>query len=136
MILVDTSVLVDYFRGNENPPVLLFGQVLDRFIPFGICNFVYQELLQGARSHAELEKLDAYLETLRFFELRYGRESFRDAATLNLVCRSRGVTVRSTIDLLIAQIAIENDLYLLHNDSDFDNIRSVLPVLKTYRPAG
>jgi len=52
---------------------------------------------------------------------------------LNFVCRKSGITVRSTIDLLIAQIAIENNLFLLHSDKDFDFIASVIKELKIYK---
>jgi len=47
-------------------------------------------------------------------------------------CREKGVTVRSTVDLLIAEIAIENDLYLFHNDNDYTNIAKVYKNLKIY----
>ena len=48
------------------------------------------------------------------------------------MCRKQGYTIRSTIDLIIAQIAIENDLFLLHNDRYFDNISQVIKELKIY----
>jgi predicted nucleic acid-binding protein len=47
-------------------------------------------------------------------------------------CRKKGITIRSTIDLIIAEIAIENDLYLFHNDNDFTNISKVYKNLKIY----
>lgn len=48
------------------------------------------------------------------------------------VCRRKGITVRSSIDLLIAETAIENDLYLLHNDADYINIAGIFTELKLY----
>jgi predicted nucleic acid-binding protein len=47
-------------------------------------------------------------------------------------CRKKGITVRSAIDLLIAETAIENDLYLFHNDNDYTNISKVYNILKMY----
>ena len=57
MILVDTSVLIDYLRGRENNKVDLFRRILDRGIPYGISSEIYMEILQGARSDWEFETL-------------------------------------------------------------------------------
>ncbi len=132
MILVDTSVLVDYFRGSENGFVRALDRIFETRIPYGINDFIYQELLQGARTPEEFRTLKTYLETIPFYSLRHGKESYERAAYLNLRCRVSGVTIRSTIDLLVAETAIENDLYLLHNDRDFINMSSIVPDLKLY----
>ena len=89
-------------------------------------------MLQGARNEAEFNKLKKYLETLDFYELTNGRSSCEKAAYMKLLCRKSGVTVRSTIDLLIAQTAIEHGIPLLHNDSDFDHIAEVMKGLLIY----
>jgi predicted nucleic acid-binding protein len=52
---------------------------------------------------------------------------------MNFTCRRAGITIRSTIHLLIAQTAIENNLYLLHKDEDFTNIAKIIPELKIYK---
>ena len=132
MILVDTSVLVDYFKGNENPSVRALEKILEDGIPYGINDFIYQELLQGSRTIEEFQVQKEYLETIPFYYLQYGKESYEKAAFLNVQCRRGGVTIRSTIDLLIAEIAIENSLYLLHNDKDFENVGKIIPELKIY----
>jgi predicted nucleic acid-binding protein len=93
---------------------------------------VYQELLQGARNDKEYKLLKEYLNTLPFYELRYGKQSFENAAILYTNCRKKGITIRSTLDLLIAEIAIENDLYLLHDDNDFENLSKVYKNLMMY----
>lgn len=133
MILLDTSVLINYFRNIQNESVSLLDEIIDRKIPFGICDFVYQELLQGTRTEKEFNTLKEYLETIPFYYLNHGKESYEKAALLNFVCRKSGITVRSTIDLLIAQIAIENKLFLLHSEKEFDLIASVVGELKIYR---
>jgi predicted nucleic acid-binding protein len=131
MILVDTSVLIGYFRGAAGPHYDKMNYLIDNDIPYGICNYVYQELLQGAANRHDYDSLKEYLSTLPFYDLLCGKESFEDAAYMYKNCRKRGITVRSTIDLLIAQIAIENNLFLFHNDNDFTNI-SKLTELKIY----
>ena len=133
MILLDTSVLINYFRNSQDKSVTLLDEIIDRKIPYGICDFVYQELLQGTRTEKEFNTLKEYLESIPFYYLNYGKESYEKAAMLNFVCRKSGITVRSTIDLLIAQIAIENNLFLLHSDKDFDFIASVIKELKIYK---
>lgn len=132
MILLDTSVLIDYFKGEYSHKVQLFDEIIENNVAFGICPFVYQEILQGAKTQKEFDMLKAYLQPLPFYGLKFGRNSFEQAAILNFRCRRSGVTIRSTIDLLITQIAIENDLFLLHNDKDFDFIANTIPDLKIY----
>ncbi|HRS05264.1 MAG TPA: VapC toxin family PIN domain ribonuclease [Treponema sp.] len=103
---------------------------MDRNIPYGICNFVYQEVLQGAKTEKDFSMLKEYLATLPFYYLNHEKESFEKAAYITFMCRKSGITIRNTIDVLIAQIAIENKLYLLHNDRDFDHMASVVKELK------
>lgn len=130
MILVDTSVLIDYLKGVSNRKTALFQEVLDRGLPYGICDIVYLEVLQGARDEREYWELREYLESLRFYDLLFGRTSYERTARIHFDCRRAGRTIRGTIDLIIAQTAIENGLYLLHNDSDFDTISEVDEDLK------
>lgn len=132
MILVDTSVLIAYFKGSDNEAVKKFEDVLTGNIPFGINNYIYQELLQGVSSEKDFNKLKDYLETQRFYELKNGRKSYEESAVMYYKCRKAGVTIRSTIDFLIVQTAIENNLLLLHNDNDFILISKVIREFKTY----
>ena len=128
MILVDTSVLIDYFKGAENRPVKKFHQILESHIPFGISHLIYMEVLQGSQTDRDFNLLKKYLITQTFYELKNGRESYTEAARMYLKLRKKGVTVKSTIDCLIARIAVENELFLLHNDADFDRIAKHFPL--------
>ena len=120
MILIDTSVLVDFFKGNRNQGTDNFREILKSGIPFGITSVIYQEVLQGARSEEEYETLRRYLSSQRFFHPKHPVVSYEEAARIYFLCRRNGVTVRSTLDCLIARIVLENELILLHNDRDFD----------------
>ena len=131
MILADTSVLIDFLEGRETESGQRLKTVLQQGIPFGINSFIYQEVLQGAKSEKEYRLLKKYLETQRFFHPKDPVESFAKAAKIYFDCRRKGVTIRSTIDCIIAQTAIEHDLFLLHNDSDYEAMASVIP-LKIY----
>lgn len=125
MILVDTSVLIDLFKGNDNEVVQLFHTVIQQQIPFGITSLIYQEVLQGSKTKKEFKMLDEYLSTQRFFHPKDPFVSYAKAAELYFICRKNGISIRSTIDCLIAQITLEHDLFLLHNDKDFTAMATV-----------
>ncbi|CAN5759175.1 PIN domain nuclease [soil metagenome] len=131
MYLVDTSVWIDYLRERETVGAAKFAEALDRGIPFGLTGIVYQEVLQGAATGDDFERLAEYLGTQRFYEPLDVVESYREAARLYFRCRGSGVTVRSTVDCLIARTAIEHDLVLLHGNRDYENMAHVIPELKT-----
>ncbi|MCX7013973.1 MAG: PIN domain nuclease [Candidatus Sumerlaeota bacterium] len=132
MILVDTSVMIEFLRGSRNAAAARFLQALDDGLPFGITSHVYQEVLQGAATRREFGLLKDYLDTQTFYELKHGRESHARAARLYFDCRRRGYTLTSTIDCLIAEVAIEHDLLLLHNDRDYNFLEKVAPKLRFY----
>ncbi len=126
MVLVDTSVMIGYLQGKENDAVFRFQYILDNNIPFGINYSIYQEVLQGVKTEKDFDKVKKYLDTQRFYSLKKEKESYASAAKIYFKCRKKGITISSTIDCLIAQTAIENNLFLLHNDSDFDDIAKVV----------
>ena len=68
-----------------------------------------------------------------FYELKYGTESYERAAYMYFQCGRRGLTIRSTIDMLIAETAIENDLLLLEDDNDFKTMSKTVKELKLYK---
>jgi predicted nucleic acid-binding protein len=133
MILVDTSVLIGYLKGIENESFKKFDEIIESGIPFGISSLIYQEVLQGSRDKKEFDELREYLSSLHFYELKYGNESYERSAYLYFQCRKAGLTIRSTIDLIIAETAIENDLFLLADDSDFKAISKIVKKLKLYK---
>jgi predicted nucleic acid-binding protein len=130
MILIDTSILIGYFKGLKGEPYDNLDNFIDQNISIGICNLVFMEILQGAKNEKEFALLKEYLSKMDMYELRYGKKSYENAAFLYFKCRKFGITPRSTIDLIIAQIAIENNLLLYHNDNDFVQIAQIIPDLK------
>ena len=131
MILADTSVLIDFLKGSKTESCEKLKNIFQQGIPFGINSFILQEVLQGAKSEKEYRLLRQYLETQRFYHPKDPIDSFAKAARIYFKCRRKGVTIRSTIDCIIAQTAMEHDLFLLHNDADFDAMATVIP-LKIY----
>lgn len=133
MILVDTSVWIDFLRGDLTPEVTRLDLLMTAGTPFGITGVIYQEILQGADSPESHARLAEYFGTQRFFNIRDPIQTHACAAELYMRCRRKGMTIRSTIGCLIAQIAIEHDLELLHSDRDFENMVSVIPELKIHQ---
>jgi hypothetical protein len=125
VILVDSSVLIDFLEGRENSPVSHFIEVLDRGIPFGISPITILEVLQGAATEKDFSTLRKYLGSQTDYGLIGGLESYAEAAKIFFDLRRKGMSVRSSMDCLIAQTAIEYGLHLLHSDSDFDRIAQV-----------
>lgn len=132
MVLVDTSVLVGYLRGQASEAADTFDELQERNVPWGISAFTYQEILQGSLNETEFKTVQEYLDTQSIYFLQGGRFSHTDAALLFYKCRRAGFTIRSVIDCLIAQTAIEHNLRLLHQDRDFEAIAKVAPKLKLF----
>jgi predicted nucleic acid-binding protein len=124
MYLVDTSVLIDFLKGVDTVKSRKFEEILQVQIPFAISVFTYQEVLQGARDTKEYDKLNNYLSTQNIIYPE--KDCYEKAAKLFFTCRKSGITIRSTIDTLIATTAIKNNLILLHSDKDFDNMAGVV----------
>ena len=130
MYLVDTSVWLDFFRGRASKAVARFEEILEYNLPFGITGLIFQEVLQGADSEEDFSRLSVYLGTQKFYHLHNQLDSFRKAGHIYFRCRRQGVTIRGSADCLVAQVAIEHGLVLLHNDKDFLNMGRVIHELK------
>ena len=133
MYLVDTSVWVGFLRGDATAQVASLGTLLEGDEIVGIAPMVLQEVLQGADSEDRFEKWKKYFSGLRCYLPDDPVASHVAAARMYLSCRRAGKTPRSSNDCLIAQIAIENALILLHDDRDFDSIASVATALRLFR---
>jgi predicted nucleic acid-binding protein len=132
MYLVDTSVWVDFLRGRATPKVGALEGLLAGEEIVGTTPTIIQELLQGAESPKRFDELRGYLGELACYLPEEPVESHVRAARLYQACRRAGRTPRSSNDCLIAQVAIEHSLVLLHDDRDFDAIASVSGALFTY----
>jgi hypothetical protein len=118
MLVVDTSVWVDYFNGVENPQTDYLNNILDQ-IPILIGDLILAEVLQGFRHDPDFEKVRRALGKYTQANMVSPALAVQSARNYRFL-RSRGITVRKTIDSLIATFCIESEHDLLHNDSDFD----------------
>ncbi len=124
MILVDSSVWIDHFRDAATEPVLRLRALIERELLL-VGDLVLCEVLQGVRSDAEARLVE---EALREFELvtLVDPELAIIAAANYRLLRGRGVTLRTTVDLVIGTFCIERGHVLLHNDCDFEPMERFL----------
>jgi len=118
MILVDSSVWIDFFRGTASPQADLLDSLLGKE-PLLIGDLILVEILQGFTSERDFNQGHRLLGSLEMIEIG-GRDIAVQAARNFRTLRGLGVTVRKTIDTLIATRCIEAGLALLHSDRDFD----------------
>jgi predicted nucleic acid-binding protein len=124
MLIVDSTVWVDYFNGVENPQTDYLDQIADK-TPILIGDLILAEVLQGFREYAGFEKARHALGKYMQVEMVNPELALQSARNYRLL-RRKGITVRKTIDSLIATCCIENEHDLLHNDSDFDGYEKYL----------
>ena len=124
MYLIDTSVWVDVFH---RPRRIDLQSLVD---PDDIvtCLPVVQEVLQGFRDDRAFRVARDAMRAIPAVEAPLGRTAFEDAVDLYRLARRAGVTVRSSVDCLIAVCAVRNDLTVLHRDRDFDRIARIAPL--------
>ena len=117
MILVDSSVWIDYFRSADTPQVALLDSLFGRS-PLAVGDLIAAEVLQGVRDEREFRLVKKTLEAFEHIDLA-GYDLAVKASENYRSLRARGITIRKTIDTLIATRCIEDGLTLLHADRDF-----------------
>ncbi len=118
MILVDSSVWIDYFRGTQSPQT----EKLDRLLssePISVGDLILTEVLQGFGSERDFNEARRLLTSLLIVELG-GQDVAIQAARNFRILRGQGITIRKTIDTVIATRCIESGFILLYSDRDFD----------------
>jgi predicted nucleic acid-binding protein len=124
MVIVDTTVWIDYLAGTATPQVDWLEREMDRQ-RLGLTDIILCEVLQGIRGDRRFVQVRDQLLSLEVFGT--GGVALAVAAARNYrVLRARGWTVRTTIDGLIATFCLLNAHTLLHNDRDFDRFEEVL----------
>jgi len=127
ILLFDTSIWIDYLRGQETPKVNLFDEYLLNTDVLQICPPIIPEILQGIRQDEQLNKIKENLNRLLCLQID-AKEAAFGAAELYRNLRKKGITIRKPNDCLIAFYAISFDVDLVHNDSDFDLMIDHTPI--------
>ena len=118
MILVDSSVWIDYFNGNQTSQADWLDSSLGN-TPIVIGNLILTEVLQGFQNDKDFKIAKDLLLSIPFMSMA-GQSLALESATNYRYLRKKGVTVRKTIDIIIGTFCIQNQLILLHSDRDFD----------------
>jgi len=124
MIVADTSVWIDYVNGVITPQT----DILDRELELNRVvtgDLIIVEFLQGFRDNKQYQAAKHLMDSLEYHDF-VGKEKAIKAADNFRKLRKRGITVRKTIEVLIATFCIEHDLELLHNDRDYDPMEELL----------
>jgi len=123
VIVVDTSVWIDFFRGTVTPAVERFVALVDDDEGIAITDVILTEILQGLRSEGDVRRVERRLAPFEILRLE-SIDDFRRSAALYRAARRKGITVRRTLDCLIASVCIREQVSLLHADADFDRLAS------------
>lgn len=118
MILIDSSVWIDYFRGASTPQADRLDALLG-VEPLAIGDLILTEVLQGFANDRDFNTAKKLLTSLSMVELGGAVVAVRAAKNFRAL-QTRGITVRKTIDTIIATYCIENGFALLYSDRDFD----------------
>jgi predicted nucleic acid-binding protein len=127
MLVVDSTVWIDYFNSVETPQAGFLNRVLDK-VPILVGDLILAEVLQGFRQDVDFETACRLLTRFTQAQMVSPALAVQSAHNFRLL-RQKGVTVRKTIDSLIATYCIANNLELLHSDSDFDGYEKHLGLL-------
>lgn len=121
MVLVDTSVWIDFLRGTLSQEARVLTERIESSRDIGICGIIRQEILQGVRNDFMVRRVLGFLDQAHYFRMEEP-SSFDQAAEVYRGLKKRGITIRSAIDCLIAAVAMSYDIPILHRDKDYDRI--------------
>ena len=124
MIIIDTSVWIDYLGGFETSQTRWLEQALSTQ-RLGLTDLILCELLQGVREESQFDEVHHAMLEFEIFPMGGVELAVRSARNFRTL-RARGYTIRKTIDCMIATFCLVKDHLLLHNDSDFAPFEQVL----------
>jgi predicted nucleic acid-binding protein len=131
MLVIDSTVWIDYFNGIKSPQTDYLDAILDK-TPILVGDLILAEVLQGFRHDPDFEKARRVLNKFTQVHMVSPILAIQSARNYRSL-RKKGITVRKTIDCLIATYCIEYDHELLHNDKDFEGYEKHLG-LKVIHP--
>jgi predicted nucleic acid-binding protein len=116
-IIIDTSVWIDFFnKKNVSPETLIVKKLIENNKQFYICPVIYQEVLQGIRDNNLFAKIKKILLKHNMVDIDI-MEATNKGIDIYRTLRKKGITIRKSIDCLIASYAIIGKMYLLHKEA-------------------
>jgi len=123
VIVVHTSVWIDVLGGRRTRQARRCVELIEGGEPVALTDVIFAEILQGLASDAEAREVEEHLRAFPVLRLE-GLDDFSLAASLYRTARAKGVTIRKTLDCLIAAPCVRTGAPLLHSDADFDRLAS------------
>jgi predicted nucleic acid-binding protein len=123
VIVVDTSVWIDVLNDVDSPQASRCSELLEDRAPLALTDVIYTEILQGFRDERDARRVDKHLRAFPILRLQ-DLDDFALAAELYRKARRAGVTIRKTMDCLIAAPCVRRGAPILHADEDFDRLAS------------
>lgn len=120
MLLVDTSVWIDFFNDNKHAEITFLENSIKNRIDISYCGVILTEILQGIKTTKDYVLTKKAFTSFTYLEMH--EEIFIEAADIFRKLQRKGITIRKTMDCLIAAVAIVYQTPLLHRDRDFDPI--------------
>lgn len=118
MVLIDTTIWIDFFANKDTPQVSVLELLLSEGEDVCTCGIVLTEVLQGVRNDRMYRKIKTYFNNLIYLPMN--KSTFVKSADMYRSLRKNGITIRKSLDCMIAAVAIDHHAQLLHNDRDFD----------------
>jgi predicted nucleic acid-binding protein len=130
LVVVDTSVLIDFMKGTPNKKVNIFKTILQDNTQIAISILTYEEILRGSKNDKEMSKIDEYLSAFHIIFLPMDKLFFQHVSNIYRSLRKKGITIASIPDIMIALSTTKCEGKLLHNDNDYEAIQTVLTDLE------
>jgi hypothetical protein len=127
VIVVDTSVWVDVLGGRRTRQALRCVELIEGGAPVALTDVIFTEVLQGLSDQQEAALVERHLRAFPILRLER-LDDFSLAAELYRTARAAGMTIRKTLDCLIAAPCVRTGAPLLHRDADFDRLASCTPL--------
>ena len=131
MILVDTSVWIDFFDYPDSPYAKELARLIEKDEEVCLTEMNVVEILQGIKEDKIFEEIKSHLMQFPIVRVR-SLETYIQAANIYRLCRKMGKTIAKTMDAIIAAVALENGFKIFHRDKDFDSIADCTK-LKSYK---
>jgi predicted nucleic acid-binding protein len=127
VIVIDTSVWIDVLNERDSPQAIRCVELIEGGEPIALTDVVFTEILQGFRSDREARLVEGHLKAFPVLRLD-GLDDFALAAELYRRAHRAGVTIRKTLDCLIAAPCVRTGAPILHADADFDRLAECTPL--------
>jgi predicted nucleic acid-binding protein len=125
-VLVDSTVWIDFFAARQNLQTARLKQAIRDGDQICVCGCVWLEVLQGVRLEQEYVAIKSHFEKLRYLE--DNRSTYELGATIYRELRRDGITIRNSIDCLIAATVMQHGVNFLENDRDYKFIDQHFPL--------